>query len=61
MIDPGSERIQIYVLNGKNKFVAQPAEKGVVKSNALSGFWLKAEWLWQEPLPNVLKVAKELK
>ena len=61
VIDPGSERLQIYVLNAKNKFVAQAAEKGVVKSNVLRGFWLKPAWLWQEPLPNVLKVAKELK
>ncbi len=61
VIDPSSKRVQIYVLNEKNKFVAQPAEKGVVKSSVLRGFWLKPEWLWQEPLPNVLKVAKELK
>lgn len=61
VIDPGSERFQMYVLNAKNKFVAQPAEKGVVKSNVLHGLWLKSEWFWQERLPNVLKVAKELK
>jgi Uma2 family endonuclease len=61
VIDPGSKRLQMYVLNEKNKFVAPPAEKGVVKSSVLRGFWLKSEWLWREPLPNVLKVAKELK
>lgn len=24
-------------------------------------FWLNPEWLWQESLPNVLTIAKELK
>ncbi len=61
VIDPLSKRFQMYCLNAKGKFVAQPAEKGALKSNVLRGFWLKPEWLWQEPSPNVVAVAKELK
>jgi Uma2 family endonuclease len=61
VIDPLSKRFQMYCLNAKGKFVAQPLEKGILKSNVLPKFWLKAEWLWQEPLPNVVAVAKELK
>ena len=26
----------------------------------LPGFWLRVEWLWQEPLPKVLDVLREV-
>ena len=61
VIDPSNQRMEIYILNARGKFESQKKEKGVLTSNVLTKFWLKPEWLWQEPLPNVLKVAKELK
>ena len=41
-------------------YQAVPAEEGVYRSQVLPGFWLRAEWLWQEPLPNELDVAREM-
>ena len=35
-------------------------EAGGYQSEVLPGFWLKVEWLWQEPLPPVLPVLREL-
>ncbi len=61
IIDPNNKRCEIYCLNEKGKYQAQAVEKGMITSKVLSGFWLKVEWLWQEPLPNVLMVAKQLK
>jgi Uma2 family endonuclease len=61
VLDRGNRRFEIYCLNEKGKYEAQPKTKGVVKSQVLPGFWLKSEWLWQEPLPDELTVAKELK
>jgi Uma2 family endonuclease len=61
VLDRGNRRFEIYCLNEKGKYEAQPKTKGVVKSQVLPGFWLKSEWLWQEPLPDELAVAKELK
>jgi Uma2 family endonuclease len=61
IIDPNNKRCEIYCLNEKGKYQIQTIEKGIIKSKVLSGFWLKVEWLWQEPLPNVLTVAKQLK
>ncbi len=61
VLDHGNRRFEIYCLNEKGKYEAQPKTKGVVKSQVLPGFWLKAEWFWQEPLPDELAVAKELK
>jgi len=61
IIDPGNQRLEIYCLSDKGIYEAQAKTKGIVKSKVLPGFWLKAEWLWQDPLPNVVVVAKELK
>lgn len=60
VIDPNNKRFEIYCLNEEGKFVAQRTEKAIVKSKILPHFWMKPEWLWQEPLPNVITVAKEL-
>jgi len=60
IIDPGNERMEIYCLNQQGKYEAQKAESGVFQSKILPGFWVKAEWFWQEPLPNVVTIAREL-
>jgi Uma2 family endonuclease len=61
IIDPNTNRFEIYCLNEEGKYVAQHTEKGKAKSKILPDFWMKPEWLWQEPLPNVITVAKELR
>ncbi len=33
-------------------------EEGVFRSAVLDGFWLKVEWLWQDPLPPLMSVLK---
>ena len=37
-----------------------PDAEGIYHSQTVTGFWLKVSWLWQEPLPRVLDVLKEL-
>jgi Uma2 family endonuclease len=61
VIDPIYEKMNIYCLNEHGKYEAQKAENKILESKVLRGFWIKPEWLWQEPLPNVISVAKELK
>ncbi|NIR69558.1 Uma2 family endonuclease [candidate division KSB1 bacterium] len=61
IIDPNNERFAIYCLNESGEYEAQPLEQGILQSRVLPGFWMKPEWLWQDPLPNVLNIAKELK
>lgn len=34
--------------------------EGIFHSEVLPGFWLRVEWLWQEPLPNSLRVLGEI-
>jgi Uma2 family endonuclease len=36
-----------------------PDETGVYRSKALPGFWLRPDWLWQDPLPQ-LQALREL-
>ncbi len=61
VIDPIYEKMNIYYLNEHGKYEAQKAENKILKSKVLPGFWIKPEWLWQEPLPNVISIAKELR
>ena len=37
-----------------------PDAAGSYHSTALPGFWLKPEWLWQDPLPNPLTLLTEI-
>jgi Uma2 family endonuclease len=60
IIDPTNEQIRCYVLNEQRQYAAVPEEDGILKSVALPGFWLRAEWLWQSTLPNPLDVLRQL-
>lgn len=60
VIDPSNEQVRVYVLNDQRQYAAVPEENGVLKSAALPGFWVRSEWLWQEPLPNPLDVLRQL-
>jgi len=52
--------MNIYGLNEQGQYEAQQAENKILKSKVLPGFWIKPEWFWQEPLPNVISIAREL-
>ena len=51
LIDPRPRRKQalFYRLGSDGLFKAANIEDGVYRSQALAGFWLKTEWLWQLP------------
>ena len=34
--------------------------EGIFHSEAVPGFWLRVEWLWQEPLPGSLRILGEI-
>jgi len=60
VVDLEYQRLAVYRLDEQSRYQAVPAEEGVHRSQVLPGFWLRAEWLWQEPLPNELDVAREM-
>ncbi|MFI5272494.1 MAG: Uma2 family endonuclease [Ktedonobacterales bacterium] len=54
LLDPQAERAEFYQLDehGKYQQAVLDAEH-IYRSRALPGFWLKTDWLWQDPLPAV--------
>ncbi|HFD40893.1 MAG TPA: Uma2 family endonuclease [Anaerolineae bacterium] len=60
VIDPDHRRAEFYALDDQGAYRLLPIEEGIVRSQAVAGFWLRPEWLWEEPLPSVLDVARQL-
>jgi len=62
LLDPDRQRADFYVLGTDGRYrLVTVGEDGIYHSQALAGFWLKVSWLWQNPLPKVLTVLRELK
>lgn len=59
VIDPMAERADFYVLRDEKYQLINPVE-GAVRSEVLPGFYIRPEWLWQDPLPKVAGIIKEL-
>jgi Uma2 family endonuclease len=61
LIDPDRQQAEFYQLadTGRYHLPALDAE-GRFHSTILPNFWLQVDWLWQEPLPKVLAVARRL-
>lgn len=61
LIDPIRQQAEFYRLGADNHYhPVLPDDKGIYHSEVVKGFWLRVSWLWQEPLPHVLEVWKEL-
>lgn len=61
LIDPDRELAEFYQLTESGHYQPAPFdEQGRFHSAVLPGFWLKVEWLWQEPLPKVMTVVRSL-
>jgi Uma2 family endonuclease len=60
IVDPVHRRLDIYVLNDNHKFEPLSLDGNIYRSRVLGGFWLRPEWLWQRPLPNVVDIAREI-
>jgi Uma2 family endonuclease len=61
LLDPDRKRADFYELGSDGRYrLATLDEEGMYHSQVVQGFWLKVVWLWQDPLPKVLEVVKEL-
>jgi Uma2 family endonuclease len=60
LIDPQKERAEFYQLRDGRYQQVSPDAEDIYRSEVLPGFWLRVEWLWQEPLPKTLDVLREL-
>ena len=58
--DPIRQEVQFYRLNDEGLYTVVPVgEDGIFRSAVLEGLWLKVDWLWQEPLPQLMYILKE--
>jgi len=61
LIDPLRQVAEFYRLDEGGRYgVVLAGREGVYRSEVVAGFWLRVEWLWQEPLPKTLDVLREL-
>jgi Uma2 family endonuclease len=60
VIDQRLKRMDPYLLGQDLKYTAAQEQEGKLLSKVLPGFWLKPEWFWQQPLPNVVAIAREI-
>ena len=60
LIDPEACWAEFYRLDGRRYRLAFEGGEGEYRSQVLPGFFLQVEWLWQEPLPKVLDILRQL-
>jgi len=60
IVDPQREQLEVYRLRDERYQGAFMGREGRADSAVLGGLWVRAEWLWQEPLPRLLRVLREL-
>ncbi|MFN3422748.1 MAG: Uma2 family endonuclease [Armatimonadota bacterium] len=60
LIDPNRKQAEFYRRGEEGIFrLVFVGNEGIFRSEVLKGFWLKVDWLWQEPLPPLMSVLKE--
>lgn len=61
LIDPVRRQAEFYRLGegGLYRHTAPDAD-GIYHSQVVPGFWLKVDWLWEQPLRPVLEILREL-
>lgn len=59
---PGKQRVDVWTLSAEGQYQPiVPDEQGRYRSQVLPGFWLRADWLTQEPLPDVMATLAEMR
>ncbi|MFA0736424.1 MAG: hypothetical protein OGMRLDGQ_002924 [Candidatus Fervidibacter sp.] len=55
------QRRQVRVLRkGKEGYEEKVMKRGVLRSEIVEGFWVKVEWLFKKPLPNVIDALQKI-
>jgi len=61
LLDPLRRWAEFYQLGEEGRYeIAFIGREGVYHSETLPGFWLRVEWLWQEPLPHPLQALGQI-
>lgn len=58
---PGREQADFWVLDEQGNYRQAPVgDDGIYRSAVLPGFWLRADWLWAEALPDTQRTFAEI-
>lgn len=60
LVDPDRTQAEFYRLQADGRYRLAQVDGGVYRSERLPGFWLRVDWLWQSPLPSVIRTLKEI-
>jgi len=60
LIDPQKQWAEFYQLEEEHYRLAFGAKEGEYHALVVPGFWLRVEWLWQDPLPSPIHVLAEI-
>jgi len=60
LLDPQREWAEFYQLEGERYRLVFQGREGEYRSRVLPDFWLRVEWLWQEPLPSPIRAVAEI-
>jgi Uma2 family endonuclease len=61
LIDPYLRQAEFYRLDAEGRYQLAALEPGeIYRSSVVPGFWLRVDWLWQQPHPSVLTVLREI-
>jgi Uma2 family endonuclease len=60
VVDPLYQRVEAYTLADNKQYQAIAPVDGKIASVVVPGFYLRPQWLWQKPLPEVRVVLNEL-
>ena len=59
-VDAERRWAEFYRLEEGRYRLTHAGAEGVVRSHAIPDFWLRVEWLWQQPLPPIFDLLREL-
>lgn len=58
-VDPEEQEIIVDRRRGR-RYVTNKVGTGRVESTVIQEFWIEAEWLWSDPLPNVMQCLRNI-
>jgi Uma2 family endonuclease len=61
LIDPLRRRAEFYRLTQGMYRLVDPDAQGIYRAAVVDDFWLRVDWLWQEPLPMEEDVLREIR
>jgi Uma2 family endonuclease len=60
IVDPMLQKMTVYRLDTLGRYRVVQPRKGILHSRELPGFWLRPEWLWQDPRPKKTALLAEI-